>query len=296
MVIFSLKEDRRLITDIPDTSFFLPSLPSLQGDKNLCFLIHGLTGTAKEMGSIAQYLNKKGFSVAAPLMANHNKSISCLKRTSWQELYNSIRKEFIKYVDEYENIFVAGLSFGALIGIMLADEFPNRVKALNCFSPTLFFDGWSQSNRPKSRIFLPLVYRTPLKYWFYFKEEHPYGIKNERLRKKIESFYKEAKLFDYSKVHLYGYPVIPVACMYQNHLLARKVLAILKNITTPIQLMQAREDDVTSPKNSYCIYDRVSSKDKEIIFLENSYHIITADQERDKVAQKTASFFEKYKG
>jgi len=149
MIIFSLKEDRRLITDIPDTSFFLP------GDKNLCFLIHGLTGTAKEMSSIAQRLNKHGFSVAAPLMVNHDKSISCLKRTSWQELYNSIRKEFIKYADEYENIFVAGLSFGALIGIMLAHEFPKKVKALNCFSPTLFFDGWGN---PKSRFLLPLVY------------------------------------------------------------------------------------------------------------------------------------------
>jgi len=287
MVIFSLKEDRRLITDIPNTSFFLP------GDKDLCFLIHGLTGTAKEMSSIAKALNKQGFSVVAPLMANHNKSISCLKRTSWQEHYSSMRKEFIKYADEYENIFVAGLSFGALIGIMLAHEFPEKIKALNCFSPTLFFDGWSE--KPKSMIFLPLVYRTPLKYWFYFKEEYPYGVKNDRLRTKIESFYKEAKLFDYSKVHLYGYPVIPIACMYQNYLLSKKVISILKNITTPIQLMQARDDDVTSPKNSYYIYDRVSSKDKEIIFLEDSYHIITADQERDKVAEKTVAFFEKYK-
>ncbi len=289
MVIFSLKEDKRSITNIPDTSFFLP------GDKNLCFLIHGLTGTAKELGSIAKHLNKQGFSVASPLMANHNKSISCLKRASWQEHYSSIRKEFVKYAAEYENIFVAGLSFGALIGIMLAREFPKKVKALNCFSPTLFFDGWSKGSKPKSRIFLPLVYRTPLKYWFYYKEEYPYGIKNERLRAKIESFYKKAELFDYSKVHLYGYPVIPVACMYQNSLLAKKVISILKEITTPIQLMQAREDDVTSPKNSYCIYDRVSSLDKEIIFLEDSYHIITADQERDKVAEKTAAFFEKYK-
>jgi len=287
MVIFSLKEDRRLISNIPDTSFFLA------GDKNLCFLIHGLTGTAREMGSIAQRLNKRGFSVAAPLMANHDKSISCLKRTSWQELYNSVRNEFIKYADDYENIFVAGLSFGALIGILLAHEFPKKVKALNCFSPTLFFDGWGN---PKSRIFLPLIYKTPFRYWLYFKEEYPYGLKNERLRSKVESFYKDAKLFDYSKVHLYGYPVIPVSCMHQNSLLAKKVISVLKNIQTPIQLLQARDDDVTSPKNSYCIYNRVSSREKEIVFLENSYHIITADQERDKVAEKTVAFFEKYKG
>jgi len=78
MIIFSTREDKRSITDIPDTSFFLP------GDKNLCFLIHGLTGTAKEMSSIARNLNKRGFSVTCPLMANHDKSISCLKRTSWE--------------------------------------------------------------------------------------------------------------------------------------------------------------------------------------------------------------------
>ncbi len=285
MIIFSLKEDRRLITEIPDTGFFLP------GNKNLCFLVHGLTGTAKEMGSIAQHLNKMGFSVACPLLANHDKSISCLKRTSWQTIYNSIRSEFIKYANDYENIFIAGLSFGALIGIMLTYEFPYKIKALNCFSPTLFFDGWGN---PKSRIFLPLAYKTPFKYWTYFKEESPYGIKNQRLRAKIENFYKGAKLFDYSKVHLYGYTVIPVSCMYQNELLAKKVKSILKKIKTPVQLMQARQDDVTSPKNSYYIYNRLSSEEKEIVFLENSYHIITADQERDKVAQITAEFFKKH--
>lgn len=287
MIIFSTKEDRRLITDIPDTGFFLP------GDKNLCFLIHGLTGTAKEMGSIAQRLNKQGFSVACPLMPNHNKSISCLKRTSWQEIYNSIRKEFIKYADGYENIFVAGLSFGALIGILLAHEFPDKVKALNCFSPTLFFDGWAN---PRLRVLLPLVFKTPLQYYFYLKEGYPYGIKNERLRSRIESFYTKSNLFDYSKVHLYGYPVIPVSSMRQNHLLAKYVMKILPHVTTPIQLLQAKDDDVTSPKNSYYIYDHTGSREKEVVLFENSYHIIIADQERNKVAEKTVAFFEKYKG
>jgi len=286
MIIFSTQEDKRSITNIPDTSFFLP------GDKNLCFLIHGLTGTAREMGSIAQNLNKRGFSAACPLMANHNKSISCLKRTTWEELYSSVRNEFTKYANDYENIFVAGLSFGALIGILLAHEFPNKVKALNCFSPTLFFDGWAN---PKLRFLLPLVYKTPLQYYFYLKEGYPYGIKNQRLRSRIESFYKKSDLFDYSKIHLYGYPVIPVSCMRQNHLLAKYVSKILPAVTTPIQLLQAKDDDVTSPKNSYYIYNHISSKDKQVFLFENSYHIIIADQERDKVAAKTLAFFEKYK-
>lgn len=286
MIIFSLREDRRRDIEIPDTSFFLP------GDKNLCFLIHGLTGTAREMSSIAQSLNKKGFSVACPLMANHNKSISCLKRTSWEEFYSSIRVKFVEYSRDYENIFVAGLSFGALIGIMLAHEFPEKVKALNCFSPTLFFDGWAN---PKSRVLLPLIYQTPLQYYLYLKEGYPYGIKNPRLRSRIESFYKKSDIFGYGKVHLYGYPVIPVSSMRQNSLLAKRVMKILPKVKTPIQLLQAEKDDVTSPKNSYYIYQHIGSREKIISFFENSYHIIIADQEKDKVAEKAVSFFERYK-
>ena len=286
MIIFSLKEDNRKSQLIPDSSF------TMKGDKNLCFLIHGLTGTAKETSSIAQRLNKEGYSIAAPLMDGHNYSLSILKRKKWQELYSGLRKEFLKIEGSYENIFVARLSFGALLGIMLAYEFPKKIKAINCFSPTLFFDGWGT---PKSKALLTIVYRTPLKYYFYLKEEYPYGIKNERLRSRIESFYKASSLFDYSKVHLYGYPVIPVSCMYQNYLLARKIMTLLPKIHTPIQLLQAKDDDVTSPKNSYYVYNHIGSKDKSVILFENSFNIIIADQERDKVADKTISFFNKYK-
>ena len=286
MVIFSLREDYKNKTQVPNSSFFLKG-----SDRNLCFLIHGLTGTPKEMSAIGMRLNNRGFSVAVPLMAGHNGPLSILKRKKWQEFYASLKNEFLKYEPQYENIFVAGLSFGALLGILLAYEFPKKIKAVNCFSPTLFFDGWGA---PTVKWLLPLAYYTPLKYYFYFKEEYPYGIKNERLRSKIEEYYKKSKLDDFSKAHLYGYPVIPISCMYQNHLLAKHILSILDKVNTPTQVMQAKDDDVTSPKNSYAIYNNVASKDKEIVFFENSYHIITADQERDLVAEKTIAFFEKY--
>jgi carboxylesterase len=52
---------------------------------------------------------------------------------------------------------------------------------------------------------------------------------------------------------------------------------------------------MTSVENSRFIYDRVNSKIKEIVLLYNSYHIITADQERDTVAQKMDVFFERIK-
>jgi len=50
---------------------------------------------------------------------------------------------------------------------------------------------------------------------------------------------------------------------------------------------------MTSVKNACFIYDRIRSVEKEIVLLENSYHIITADQERAKVSRKMEEFFKK---
>ena len=42
-----------------------------------------------------------------------------------------------------------------------------------------------------------------------------------------------------------------------------------------------------------CVYDRIGSGINEIVLLNNSYHVITADQERDIVADKVAGFFDR---
>ncbi len=55
----------------------------------------------------------------------------------------------------------------------------------------------------------------------------------------------------------------------------------------------AKDDDVASVKNSKFIYDKVRSEIKEMVLLYNSYHVITADQERETVAEKVTDFFDR---
>jgi carboxylesterase len=64
----------------------------------------------------------------------------------------------------------------------------------------------------------------------------------------------------------------------------------LANVTCPVLLVQARNDDITGPENSQFIYRHVGSKVKEIVMLENSYHVVTMDLEREKVADSMARF------
>jgi len=264
----------------------------LDGDKgSSVILIHGLTGTPNEMRFLANYLNKKGHAVICPRLANHGEPLSVLKRTRWQDLYRSVRDYGMarKALDGEGKVFVAGLSMGALLALLLADEFRDRVAGVTCLAPTLFYDGW---NTPGAKFFLPLAC-TPLKNFFYFREEPPYGIRNEAIQNRIHKYYSGATLDRMDNVAQYGYPFYPVTQLYQLQLLVRHLTKRLGRMKTPVQLIQAKDDDMTSIKNSKYIYDRIKSETKEMIFLYNSYHVISVDQERDIVAEKMSAFFDR---
>ncbi len=264
---------------------------SMKGDNgSTIVLIHGLTGTPNEMKFLASYLNKKGYSIICPRLAWHGEPLRVLKYAKWQDFHETVRGIFTTGpLAEVEGpVFVSGLSMGALLSMLLAQEFKDKIAGVSCLAPTLFYDGW---NSPSSKFFLPFAYYTWLKYFAYFKEEPPYGIKNRAMQERIHKYYGDAKLDDMDDVALYGYPYFPVTMLYQLHLLVKHLSKRLPMMNFPVQLIQAKDDDMTSVKNSKYIYDRVKSEMKEIVLLYDSYHIITADQERETVGEKMDGFF-----
>jgi carboxylesterase len=276
------------LTDLQENELE-PWVYSKGSNGSAVILIHGLTGSPHEMKFLAKFLNtEKGYSVICPRLANHGKPIQVLKRSTWQDFYESVRQAFFEVEKQHDHIFAAGLSMGALLSLLLAHEFKNKVKAVSCLSPTLFYDGW---NIPWYQRFLPIAYFTPLKNFIYFKEEPPYGIKNEKMQQLIHRIYSKALLYEDKDVAHYGYAYFALTLFYQLHLLKKHLSTMLSDIKNPVQLIQAAQDDVTSVENSKFIYDRIDSPKKELLLLENSYHVITADQEREKVAQNMYTFF-----
>ena len=251
---FSLKEIRKVKPSLKFTGNGF----TLEGDNGATVvLIHGLTGTPNEMRFLENYLNRKGYTVICPRLAHHGESIRILKHAKWQDFYGSVRKLFTaggQLADHKGPIFTGGLSMGALLALLLADEFGDRVSGVCCLAPTLFYDGW---NTPWSRFILPLGYFTPLRHFFYFKEEPPYGIKNEAIQSRIHKYYAAASLDNMENVEQYGYPYFPVSQLCQLKYLIRHLSKRLPHMKTPVQLIQAKDDDMTSVKNSKYIYDRI---------------------------------------
>jgi carboxylesterase len=282
-VIFSFRSAAPRTPVPPKPGILMPGR-----DGRAAILVHGLTGTPVEMRFIAWFLNTHGFTVSCPRLANHGQPLNVLKATRWEAFYASVRDAYLEMRADHDEVYVAGLSMGALLALLLAEEFPSGVAGVSCLSPTLFYDGW---NVPWYHFLLPLASRTPLRDYVYFKEEPPYGLKNERIREKVHAFYRSADIHALHEVDQLGYPFFPVRLLNELHRLVAHLNPRLPRVTCPCQIIQARNDDMSSVKNARHIHDRVGSSRKEIVYLEDSYHVITADHERAKVAQSILDFF-----
>lgn len=255
-------------------------------------LLHGLTGTPSEFAYIAHYLHHRSkFSVWCPRLVNHGQPLGVLARTRWEDLLDSARACVAEARAQARAsglpLVVGGLSLGAILSLLLAAESPEDIAGVICLSPTLFYDGW---NVPWTHRLIPIVDYTPLKYFAYYREEPPYGLKDESLRGKIAAQYERMSLRDPGNAAALGYAHFPIRLFCEMRHLIAKCIRELPRVVAPLLLVQAENDEATSPRNSRFVYERAGSKQKEAILLRDSYHVVTADLERARVAAEMDRF------
>lgn len=253
------------------------------GDRGI-LLIHGLTGTPSEMRFIGKALHKEGFTVFCPTLAGHCQTEAELLKTNWHDWYASVEHAYQKLRSQVREVYVAGLSMGALMALHLAAKHPGKLQGVALYSITLTYDGWSI---PRTRILLPLlplVVKIPLLRNGVFVESHPYGIKDERMRNKIvnQMYNRESGKG--------GLPSTPYPTLWELKLLIKAVKRDLPLVKTPTLIVHARHDDMCSIRNAHYVSRHIGAPHK-LHLLDDCYHIITVDRERDKVSQLTTEFF-----
>ena len=253
-------------------------------------LIHGITGTPSEMRYFAKHLNKEGYTIFCNTLPRHCNTLGELKKVTWQEIVDSCVEDFLRLKKEYKKVFVGGLSMGALVAAHLAYLYPQDVSGVIALAPTLFYDGWAV---PQGKVrLMHMLWHIPfLRNSIDIKEDWPYGTKDEEMRESIHRFYKNASARQFSKkVFLFGSPFFPMACLYQHHLFTQVVKNELAQVKAPVIILHAREDDMTSLNNAQYLFDHLGSTDKSLVVLEDSYHMITVDKEKDKVVAQALKF------
>ncbi|MDD2690082.1 MAG: alpha/beta fold hydrolase [Candidatus Omnitrophica bacterium] len=264
----------------------------LKGQDKAVLLIHGITGTPSEMRYFAQGLHKRGYSVFCNTLPRHCASLDELKKVTWQEIADCCINDFKRLKEEYPKVFISGLSMGALMGVHLAYLFGQEVAGIVALAPTLFYDGWALH---KGRVLIKFIWQVPfLRNSIDIREDWPYGLKDESMREVIGRFYKNAKANEFSKkTLLFGSPFFPLACLYQHSLFAEAMKKEIPFVNNPILILHSEEDDMVSIRNARYLLNHIGSREKSLVALDDSYHMITIDKQKDKVIQETINFLDK---
>jgi carboxylesterase len=252
----------------------------LPGGRLGFLLIHGLGGTPLEMRYVAQGLAHAGHTVHVPQLAGHCGSSDDLKATSWTDWYVTVEEEHDRLRERCDGVVVGGLSMGAILAIHHAARHPSSVSALTLYAPTLWLDGWGV---PWYASLFKLVHMKWCADYFAFAERHPWGIKDQRLRALVEQAIKSG---DSSRA---GIAALPGRLMLELRWLVKEVKQEIANIEQPTLIVHPRDDDRASLRNLHYL-QRCLRGPTETVVLNDSYHIVTLDRQRQIVVARTVEF------
>jgi carboxylesterase len=286
MSILSADRRQRVHKARPRPIMIKPSEFHLRGGRSGVLLIHGLTGTPTEMRFVGNGLHRAGFSVLGMQLAGHCGDEADLLATGWRDWQASVADAATRLREEVDHLFVAGLSMGAILALKLAIDRPYDVDGLGLYGTTFFHDGWSTPPIGRLAFLLPLLTSVGFGRKRVSPEVEPYGIKDERIRNRIVG----AMLAGDSQAGgLAGFPW-PSLAEFQR--LSRHVRNRIGRVRAPCFVAHSSNDDVASLRNVR-IVERGLRAPVETLLLEDSYHMITVDQERGKLIEHSAAFFKR---
>jgi carboxylesterase len=254
----------------------------LQEDINLvagdhCVLmLHGLGASPLELARLAKDLHGEGFSVCAPNIPNYSFGSECGTWVQWiehvQEILWSLQKT-------YKTVSVLGLSMGATLAMVLAQR--EQITGLVLLSTALAYDGWAI---PWYSFLLNFSRWVPFANRYRYAEAEPFGVKNPEMRAMI----KRALAKDH--ISEVGADALSFGYVSQGKLLIKEARAQVRSVDCPVLFIHSADDETVHMRNAEWAYEHVTSKDKDFIYLGDSYHMITVDNERETVNQETIRF------
>jgi len=154
-------------------------------------------------------------------------------------------------------------------------------QAVVLLSVTLAYDGWAI---PWYRFLLGAAYYTPMRGGWRYREGAPFGLRNEALRAKIA---RAMQKDGFSEV---GPSTISLPALHEASRLARSVRGFVRDIKNDCLIIHAIDDETANPNNAKFVSSHIGSAFLRSIYLDDSYHMITSDNEREIVAREVGVF------
>lgn len=230
-----------------------------EGNRTGILVSHGYTGSPQSMRYLAEGFAKAGFSVALPRLKGHGTTPADMAASTATDWFNSLNEGLEWLKARCDNFFVTGLSMGGTLTLAIAGQYPGLFKGIIPINAAVFV------NNPDLAS-LALMPGAP--------PEVP-GIGSDIKAPGVTEL---------------AYPVVPVPSVKELLTLMKVADELMPRITCPALVVTSREDHVVPPANSEYILNRISSDQKRQLWLENSYHVCTLDNDKDLILQESLSF------
>ena len=234
----------------------------LKGKGSKILLIHGFTASPTEVRPIGDFLNTKGYDIYSILLPGHGttpEDLQTKKQTDW---WQAVEKK----ITEIGNCdFVLGFSMGALLASHAAVEFKEKLKGVVLISSFL---------RIKPKILSKVAFTFPI-----LKYIKPYFSKSPE----TEAFFKSNGLISYMKY--------PMSAVHEAVKLSNQTQKkILQQITIPTLIIQGERDDRIDPEGYKILDKNIPAKDKKIVLLPDSKHIVTVGPDTELLFSSILDF------
>ena len=236
------------------------------GSRTGCLLIHGFTGTPKEMRWMGEYLAKEGYSVLGVRLAGHATRPEDMIRSRWTDWVTSVEGGYHILRGLADHIYLIGLSLGGSLALLLSTRLD--IKGVVAVSTPMYVPGadWRLN-----------YVETISRFWPYLRKgKYPPGY---------GWFDKDAW-----KDHI-SYPRNPTRSVAELDRVLAALRAALPDIRVPVLLIHSQDDGYVLPADMEGLYAALTNvTDKAMLSVRGSGHVVTRDAARQQVFEATADF------
>ena len=232
---------------------------SFFGGANGVLVLHGFTGNPQSMRPLAEALAAAGFTVELPLLPGHGTALEDMVPTRWEDWSGAAEAHFQALAARCDHVAVVGLSMGGALTCWLAERHPH-LAGIAVVNPLV--------HAPDAE------FRTGIQALLDAGTESFDGIGSD-IKKEggVEAAYA-------------GTPLAAVLSLFEG---ADEVESKLADIHCPTLLLSSREDHVVESVSGDVIEQHVSGP-IERIWLENSYHVATLDNDAPLIEARVVEF------
>jgi carboxylesterase len=239
----------------------------LLGDRSkpACLLIHGFTGTPKEMRWMGEYLNQQGHTCLGVRLAGHATLPKDMIRSNWTDWTASVEDAYSFLRGVTDNIFLIGLSMGGVLSLLMSTRLKVRGVVAISTPYKLRYDPRLKFTNLLSRFvsYLPKTNQRPGPTWF-----------------------DEEALNDHV-----SYPQNPLRSVGELNKLMGEMRSALPKVDVPVLLIHSKDDPYVLLKNMELIHaDLKKSTDSTKLYVTGSGHVVTRDAARHLVFESTGEF------